>query len=49
MTALLTRKRVIGFFGAVLGVFLLAMAAWIAVAGPVTVFRIMRYGDTEHR
>ena len=47
MTALLTRKRVIGFFGAVLGVFLLAMAAWIAVAGPVTVFRIMRYGDTD--
>lgn len=47
MTANMTRKRVIRFLGVVLGVFLLAMAAWIAIAGPVTIFRILRYGDTD--
>lgn len=33
---------------AVLGaLFLLTFAGWIIVAGPVTVFRIVRYGDTQ--
>jgi CubicO group peptidase (beta-lactamase class C family) len=34
-------------FGGLLGLVVLVLVAWVIVAGPVTVFRIIRYGDTD--
>ena len=47
MKRFLTPKRIIKFIGILAGLFLLAMVAWMAVAGPVTVVRILQYGDTD--
>ncbi len=47
MLQFITRKRLIRAFVGAAGVILLALVAWIVVAGPVTVFRIVRYGDTN--
>jgi CubicO group peptidase (beta-lactamase class C family) len=33
--------------GAAIGLILLTLAAWAIIAGPVTVWRIVRYGDTD--
>lgn len=41
------RKIAVYAFGLILGLLLLVMAAWMAVAGPVTVGRVIRYGDTQ--
>jgi CubicO group peptidase (beta-lactamase class C family) len=46
MSRILTRKRVLWFFTILLAAILVTLAAWIAVAGPVTVYRVVRYGDT---
>jgi CubicO group peptidase (beta-lactamase class C family) len=43
----ITIKRWAIVLGAVVGVVLSALVAWIVVAGPITVFRIIRYGDTD--
>jgi CubicO group peptidase (beta-lactamase class C family) len=43
----LTRKRIARVLGAVAGIVLITLAAWMVVAGPATVFRIVRYGDTN--
>jgi CubicO group peptidase (beta-lactamase class C family) len=40
-------KKTLKMIGALLGAIALIMAAWIVVAGPVTVFRVVRYGDTQ--
>lgn len=42
-----TRKRIFRVLGFVIGVILITLAAWIVIAGPVPVFRIIRYGDTN--
>lgn len=43
----MSSKRVFGILGVVASVIVIWFAVWIAIAGPVTVFRIMRYGDTN--
>ena len=40
-------KKPLKIIGILLGTIALIMLAWIVVAGPVTVFRILRYGDTQ--
>ncbi len=40
-------RRIFSIIGILLGLFVIIMATWVVVAGPVTVFRIMRYGDTN--
>jgi CubicO group peptidase (beta-lactamase class C family) len=40
-------KRVLIVVGVLAGLVLLTLVAWVAVAGPVTVGRILRYGDTD--
>lgn len=42
----MNRKRFLWFFTILLAAILVILAAWIAVAGPVTVSRVIRYGDT---
>lgn len=44
---MLTRKRVLTALGAVLIVLSLVLIVWAVVAGPTTVLRILRYGDTN--
>lgn len=41
------RKRVLQALTAMLALVLLTLIAWVAVAGPTTVGRILRYGDTD--
>ncbi len=41
------RKIAVYALGLILGLLLLVMAAWTVVAGPVTVGRVIRYGDTQ--
>ena len=41
------RKVALYALGAILGLLLLVLAAWAVVAGPSTVARIIRYGDTQ--
>lgn len=47
MLRLLTWKRVFAVVGIVIGIFLIRQIAWIVVAGPITVYRNIRYGDTN--
>lgn len=47
MRKLLTRKRLLIGLGAALGVSVLFLLAWMLVAGPIAVLRILRYGDTN--
>jgi CubicO group peptidase (beta-lactamase class C family) len=47
MQRLTIRKRLFKVLIAIAGLVLLILGVWVAVAGPVTVFRIIRYGDTE--
>jgi CubicO group peptidase (beta-lactamase class C family) len=42
-----TRKWLCRGFVVSTGVILIILTTWIAIAGPVTVFRIIRYGDTD--
>ena len=46
MFRVLTRKKIAWFLSILISLIVLIMAAWIAVAGPVTVYRVVRYGDT---
>ncbi|HEY5574024.1 MAG TPA: serine hydrolase [Anaerolineales bacterium] len=46
MFRVLTRKKIAWFLAILISLLLLIMVAWIAVAGPVTVYRVIRYGDT---
>ncbi len=46
MRLLITRRNIVGVLLLLFVVVMLFMAAWVAVAGPVTVYRIMRYGTT---
>lgn len=43
----MTRKIAFWILGILAGLVLLTLMAWIVIAGPVTVFRIIRYGDTD--
>ncbi len=43
----LTRTNFARALAVLLGLILLALAFWAVVAGPVTVLRILRYGDTD--
>jgi CubicO group peptidase (beta-lactamase class C family) len=47
MKRFIAPKRIFRFIGILAGLFLLVMVAWMAVAGPVTVVRILQYGDTD--
>jgi len=47
MLVSLTRRRVVRVLAILIAVVLMPLAAWVAVAGPVTVQRIVRYGDTD--
>ncbi len=47
MLRLVTRKRALWVVGAVISVIMVTLAVWIVLAGPVTVFRILQYGDTN--
>jgi CubicO group peptidase (beta-lactamase class C family) len=47
MKRFISPRNIIRFIGILLALFLLTMAAWVVVAGPTTVFRILRYGDTN--
>ncbi len=47
MKRFISPRSIIRFIGILLALFLLTMAAWVVVAGPITVFRILRYGDTN--
>lgn len=40
------RKAILWLAGGTLACLVLVMVAWILVAGPVTVYRVLRYGDT---
>jgi CubicO group peptidase (beta-lactamase class C family) len=42
-----TRKWLFRVLASLIGLILIVLATWIAIAGPVTVFRIIRYGDTN--
>jgi len=46
MFRVLTRKKIAWFLSILISLIVLIMAAWVAVAGPVTVYRVVRYGDT---
>lgn len=46
MVRFLTRRSVLALTGSLLGLVILLLAGWAAIAGPVTVARILRYGDT---
>ena len=46
MKAILTRKRIGMFLAGLLALISLVMAAWMVAAGPVAVYRILRYGTT---
>lgn len=42
-----TRKWTFRVLAGLIGLILLILAIWVLIAGPVTVFRIIRYGDTN--
>ncbi|MBW7882981.1 MAG: serine hydrolase [Caldilineaceae bacterium] len=44
---LLKPARIAKLVGAVVGLLLIVLVIWMAIAGPVTVYRILRYGDTD--
>ncbi len=43
----MTRKRPLQILAGLLGLAVVMIGVWAAIAGPVTVFRILRYGDTN--
>jgi CubicO group peptidase (beta-lactamase class C family) len=47
MTQITIRKRIVRTLVFVILVAVLSLAAWMAIAGPGTVLRILRYGDTD--
>lgn len=47
MPGWLTRRNLIRALGVLIALIAVVLAAWVVVAGPVTVFRIIRYGDTD--
>lgn len=44
--AVFSRRTLVWALGILLGIIVLTLVVWVAVAGPVTVFRVIRYGDT---
>ena len=42
-----TRKRLLRSLSILAGIFVLTLIVWMAVAGPLTVLRILRFGDTN--
>jgi len=47
MRKLLSRDRLLKALAALAAALILIIAAWVIVAGPLTVYRVIRYGDTE--
>ncbi|MDH3375214.1 MAG: beta-lactamase family protein [Gammaproteobacteria bacterium] len=47
MNSFLYRHRVLSLLIVIIGIALMVLAAWMITAGPVTVARIVRYGDTD--
>ncbi len=47
MSRILNRRRLLKLGGLLLGALVLVLLAWAVVAGPVTVLRVLRYGDTN--
>lgn len=43
----ITWKRLAWILGLAAGLVVIIMAVWTVIAGPITVFRIIRYGDTD--
>jgi CubicO group peptidase (beta-lactamase class C family) len=43
----LSRRNAVRLGGLLVGILLLFLLAWLVIAGPVTVLRITRYGDTN--
>lgn len=44
---LVNRRKVVAVLAFLIAVVLVVVIAWIAIAGPVTVLRVVRYGDTD--
>lgn len=47
MRRMFSRDRLLKALAALAAILILLIAAWVVVAGPVTVYRVIRYGDTE--
>lgn len=46
MRRLFNRARLLKALAALAAILILVIAAWVIIAGPVTVYRVIRYGDT---
>ncbi len=47
MMSFVYRHRVLSLFVVLSGIVLVVLSAWMITAGPVTVLRVIRYGDTD--